>query len=77
MVVVGFAGVGIAGGLGFLDFLAKHRGPLAPGEQTFFVERQRHRKRMGFPGRAKDRAVLVARNAWNSFRGFAGRFPVR
>ena len=25
MVVVGFSGVGIAGGLGFLDCLAKHR----------------------------------------------------
>jgi hypothetical protein len=44
MVVVGFSGVGIAGGLGFLDFLTEHGGPFAPGEQSFFVERQRHRK---------------------------------
>ncbi len=69
MVVVGFAGVGIAGGLGFFNFLAKHRGPLGPDEQTFFVQRQRHGERMGFPGRAKDWAVCVARNAGNGFGG--------
>ena len=39
MVVVGFSGVGIAGGLRLFDLLAKHGGPLAPGEQTFFVQR--------------------------------------
>ena len=74
VVVVGFAGVGIAGRLGLLDFLTKHGGPLAPGEQSFFVERQRHGKRMGFPGRAEDRAVGVVRHAGKRFRGAPGGF---
>jgi hypothetical protein len=47
VVVVGFACVGIAGRLRLLDLLAKHGGPFAPGEQSFFVQRQRHGKRMG------------------------------
>jgi hypothetical protein len=74
MVIVGFSGIGIAGGLRFLDFLAKHTRPLAPGKQTSFVQRQRHGKRMGFPGGAKDRAVSVARNPWNCLRGAPGGF---
>ena len=74
MVVVGFSGVGIAGGLGFLDFLAKYRRPLAPGEETFFVQRERHGKRMGFPGGAKDRAVRIARNTRDRFRDAPGGF---
>jgi hypothetical protein len=72
MTIVGFAGVGIAGGLCLFDLLTEHCGPLAPGEQTFLIERQRHGERVGFPGRAKHRAVLVAGDAWKSFGGAAG-----
>ena len=74
MVIVGFAGVGIAGSLRLFDLFAKHRRPLAPGEQTILIERQRHGKCVRFPGRAKDRAVLVTWYAWNSFGGAPGGF---
>ena len=77
MVVVGFSGVGIAGGLGFLDFLTEHGGPFAPGEQSFFVERQRHGKGVRFPGRAKDGTALIARNTRNRFRDAPGGLPVQ
>ncbi len=76
VVVVGLSGIGIAGGLGSLDFLAQHRGPIAPGEQTSFVQRKRHGKRMGFPGSMKDRAVRVTRNTRNRVRGAPGGFRV-
>jgi len=69
MVIIGFSRIGIAGGLSFLDFLAKHRGPLAPGEETYLVKRQGHGESMRFPGSAKDGAVVVARNARNRFGG--------
>src|SRR5262245_66466571 len=57
MAVVGFSGVGIAVCLGLLDFLAKLRGPLGPGEDTSIIQCYRHRKRVGFPeiGRASCR----------------------
>ena len=74
MAVVGFSGIGIAGRLRFLDFLTKHRGPFGPGKETFFVQRQRHRKRMGFPGCAEDWAILVAGNARKRFRCAPGGF---
>ena len=74
MAVVGFSGIGIAGGLGFLDFLTKHRGPLGPGKEIFFVQRQRHCKRMGFPGCAKDRTVLIAGNARKRLRDATSGF---
>ena len=35
MKIVDFAGVATAGSLRRLDLLAKHRGPLAAGQQTF------------------------------------------
>src|SRR5262245_3356029 len=74
MMVVGFSGVGITGGLSFLDCLAEHRRRLTPGEQTFFVWRQGHGKRVGFPRSAKDRTAIVAWNARNRLgstpRGF-------
>ena len=57
-------------------YFSKHGGPLAPGEQTFFVQRQRHGKRMGFPGGAKDRAVRIARNTRNRFRDAPGGFSI-
>lgn len=65
MAVVGFSGVGIAGRLGLLDFLAKLRGPLGPGEKTSIVQRYRHRKRVGFPGLAENRTVRVVWDAGN------------
>src|SRR4030095_13820223 len=68
MVVVGFSCIGIASGLRFLDLLTKHRGPLGPSKETFFVHSQRHRKRMGFPGCAEDWAIRVTRNARKRFR---------
>src|SRR6185295_10626041 len=37
MMIISFAGVGIAGGLRLSDLLAEHRGPLVPGEQTFLM----------------------------------------
>jgi hypothetical protein len=74
MKIISFAGVGIAGSLRLFDLLPKHGRPLAPGEQTFLIERQRHGKRVGFPGRAKDRAVIIARHAWNSFGDAPGGF---
>ena len=72
--IVSLAGVGIAGGLGFFDFLAEHGGPLGPREQTFFVQCQRQRKRMRFPGGAEDWAGRVTRNAGHGFGGAAGGF---
>ena len=39
--IVGFGGVGIACGLRFFDFLAENRQPLALGEQTFLIKRDR------------------------------------
>src|SRR5215471_1432276 len=67
MAVVGFSGVGIAVCLRLLDLLAKLRGPLGPGEETSIVQRYRHRKRVGFPGLAENRAVRIAWNAGNGF----------
>src|SRR5262245_9966974 len=72
VVIVGFSAVGIAGGLGFFDLLAEHGGPLAPGEQTFLIKRNRHGERMGFPWRAENWPVGVSRNAWHSFGGAPG-----
>jgi len=74
MAVVGFSGIGIASRLGLLNLLTKHCRPLGPGKETFFVQRQRHRKRMGFPGCAEDWAIRVARNAWKRFRCAPGGF---
>ena len=74
MKIISFACVGVAGSLRLFDLLPKHGRPLAPGEQTFLIERQRHGKRVGFPGRAKDRAVIIARHAWNSFGDAPGGF---
>lgn len=74
MMIVSFTGVGITCGVPLFDLLAKHRGPLAPGEQTFFMESQRHSKRVGFPWRAKDRAVVVARYTRDGFGSAPGGF---
>jgi len=60
--------------LRLFNLLTKHRRPLRPGEQAFFVQRQRHRECMRLPWRAKDRAIVVARYAWNSFGGAPGGF---
>src|SRR5262245_53883489 len=61
--VVGLAGIRVACCLSLLDLLAERRGPLAPTEYTFLLQRERHRERMRFPRRAKHRAVNVARDA--------------
>ena len=63
MPVVGLAGVGIAGTLRRLDFLAQHRGPLVPAEQPALMQRHHHGKRLGFPRLAKNRPLGVARKA--------------
>ena len=73
MKIVSFSGVGIAGGLRLFDLLAKHRGPLVPGEQTFLMERQGHGERVRFPRRTKDRAIVVARYSGKRFGGAPGR----
>src|SRR6516162_11676362 len=45
VMIVGLAGVWIAGGLRLLDLLAERRRPFRPGERTALV--QRHGKRKG------------------------------
>ena len=61
--VIGLAGVRIALGLRALDLIGEGCGPLGPGEQSALMQRERHRKGLRFPGLAKHRAVVVARNA--------------
>ena len=56
-----------AGSLRFPDLIAQRGSPLAPGENPLVVQRQRHGERVGFPRRAKDRAVVVARYSGKSF----------
>src|SRR5215471_15803880 len=62
VLVVSLTGVGIAGRLRFLDFVAKRRRPFGPGEQAALLERYSEREGFRFPRRAKQRAVLVARD---------------
>src|ERR1700751_5572114 len=66
MPVIGFAGVGIAARLRAFDFLCKRCGPLVPREDAAFMKAQRHRKRLRFPGVAKYRPVIVARNVFHN-----------
>src|ERR1700733_9950078 len=49
VMIIGLAGVGIAGGLRLLDLVTERRRPFRPGEQAALVERQRQRKRFRFP----------------------------
>src|SRR5262245_4326819 len=74
MAVVGFSGVGVAVCLGLLDFLAKLRGPLGPGEDTSIIQRYRHRKRVGFPGLTENRTVRVVWDAGNGLCRAPGSF---
>ena len=60
MVVIGLAGIGIAGGLGFLDFFAERGRPFLPGEQAVLVELHGERKSLRFPRLAEDRTFGVA-----------------
>src|SRR5579883_3163485 len=53
MVIVGLAGVGIAGRLRALDLVGERRGPLRPGEQAALVQGERHREGLRFPRLAK------------------------
>src|SRR6202166_3004837 len=63
MVIIGLAGVGIAGGLRLLDLVAERCRPFLPGEQAALVERQRQRERFRLPGFAEHRSVVIAGNA--------------
>src|ERR1700692_2197795 len=69
VMIIGLAGVGIAGGLRLLDLVAERCRPFLPGEQAAFVERQRQSKRFRFPGFAEHRPVVVARDAGDGLRG--------
>src|SRR5208282_2463027 len=62
MVVIGLAGVGIAGGLRLLDLVAESGGPFRPGKQAALFERQRERERCRLPGLAEYRPFGIARN---------------
>src|SRR4051794_13001873 len=67
--IVGLAGVGIACALSTLDLRRECRGPLRPGEQPAFVQRQRHRERLRLPRLAEDRSVRIPRDARDFLRG--------
>ena len=68
VVIIGLAGVGIAGSLRLLDFIAERRGPFGPGEQAAVVKLQRQRKGFGLPGRAEHRPFGIARDACHGLR---------
>src|SRR5580692_6019647 len=68
MVIIGLAGVGIAGGLRLLDLLAERCRPFLPGEQAAFVERQRQRERFRLPRLAEHRPIVVVRDAGDRLR---------
>src|SRR5271168_3372050 len=60
--IIGLAGIGIAGGLRLLDLVAERHRPFFPGEQAALVELQRQRKGFGFPRLTKYGTILVTRN---------------
>src|SRR6185437_8587027 len=62
MAVIGFAGIGIAGGFRPLDFITQGGGPFRCGKYAAFLQRARQRKGLRFPGFAKYRfaAVVIA-----------------
>ena len=66
--IIGLAGVGIAGGLRFFDFFAERGGPFPPGKQAALVERDGERKSLRLPRLAKHRAIVIARNALHRLR---------
>src|ERR1700675_88025 len=68
VMVIGFAGVGIAGGLRLFDLVAERRRPFLPGEKSAFVERQRQRERLRLPRRAEYRPFGIAGNALHGLR---------
>src|SRR5580704_4920676 len=68
MMIIGLAGVGIAGGLRLLDLVAQRRRPFRPGEQAALVERQRQRKRFRLPRLAEYRPVVVAGDTGDGLR---------
>src|SRR5580704_10200763 len=68
VMIIGLAGVGIAGGLRLLDLVAERRRPFLPGEQAALFERQRQRERFRFPGFAEHRPVVVAGDAGDRLR---------
>tara|TARA_R110002096_G_scaffold285894_1_gene479606 strand:+ start:850 stop:1026 length:177 start_codon:yes stop_codon:yes gene_type:complete len=57
--VVGLAGVGVAGSLGVLDLVGQRRGPFGPGEQAAGVQLHGHGEGLRLPGFGENRAVLV------------------
>src|SRR5271170_1621557 len=63
VMIIGLAGIGIAGGLRLLDLVAERCRPFFPGEQAALVERQRQREGFGLPRRAEHRSFGIARNA--------------
>jgi hypothetical protein len=62
VMIIGLAGVRIAGRLRFLDFCAEGSRPFPPGEKAALVERNSECKCLRFPRLVKYRAVVVARN---------------
>src|SRR5262249_52621587 len=72
VVIVGLAGVGIAGRLRALDLLAERRRPFRPGEHATLVQRERHGKSLRLPGLAEHRTFGVAGNARHRGGGAAG-----
>jgi hypothetical protein len=77
MMVVGFAGIGIAGGLRFLDLAAERGGPFFPGKHAALVERQSERKGLRFPRLTKHRAFCVTRDALQRLGCASGGFVHR
>ena len=53
VLVIGVAGIGVAGGLGALDLLGEGRGPFGPGEEPALVQRYRHGKACASHGSRK------------------------
>src|SRR5258708_38044512 len=63
MVIVGLAGVGIAGGLRLLDLVAECCRPFLPGEQAALVERQRQREGFRLPRLAEEPPSVITPHA--------------
>jgi hypothetical protein len=65
--IVGLAGIGIAGRLGASDRLGERSGPFGRGEDAPFAQRQHHRESLRFPGFAKNGVALVPRETRRRF----------